>query len=153
MENPFAPPFDFRPVRLGKKIEAGAEFIQTQCVFNLERMREFMRRSVELGHDKAAWILAGVYVPRTVRAVRYLREVPGIEVPDEVIARMESVPPDRQEAEGVKIAVEICRELQAMPGIAGIHLMSIAGDRAILKVVEELGLLPRPAIDESVAAV
>jgi methylenetetrahydrofolate reductase (NADPH) len=85
-------------------------------------------------------------VPRSARAVRYLREVPGLEVPDEVIARMESVPADRQEEEGVRIAVEICQELRAMPGVAGLHLMSIKGDHAILKVVEELGLLPRPAL-------
>lgn len=144
VENPFAPPFDFRPARLQKKIESGAEFVQTQCVFNLERMRSFMARSVELGSADAAWILAGVYVPRSARAVRYLREVPGIEVPDDVIARIEGVPADRQEDEGVRIATEICEEVRAMPGVAGIHLMSIKGDEAIVRVVEELGLLPRP---------
>ncbi len=153
VENPFAPPFDFRPARLEKKIEAGAEFIQTQCVFNVERMREFMKRSVDLGCAERAWILAGVYVPRSARAVNYLREVPGIEVSDEVIARMEAVPSERQEDEGVRIAVDICQQLREMPGVAGIHLMSIKGDHAILRVVEELGLLPRPEIDEPAAAV
>jgi 5,10-methylenetetrahydrofolate reductase len=146
VENPFAPPVDFRPIRLEKKIEAGAEFIQTQICFNVERMREFMRAAVESGAAERAWILAGVYVPRSGRAARYLRDwVPGIDVPDDVVRRLESVPPDRQEEEGVRIAVEICEEIRGMPGVAGLHLMSIKGDHAIVRVVEELGLLPRPA--------
>jgi len=93
-----------------------------------------------------AWILAGVYVPRSARAVSYLRDwVPGIDVPEDVVSRLESVPEEKQEDEGVRLAVEICEELRQMPGVAGLHLMSIRGDHAILRVVEELGLLPRPA--------
>jgi methylenetetrahydrofolate reductase (NADH) len=145
VENPFAPPLDFRPIRLEKKIEAGAEFFQTQICFNVERMREFMRRAVDLGCAERAWILAGVYVPRSAGAVRYLREsVPGIDVPDEVVRRLVGVPKERQEEEGVTLALEICEELRGIPGVAGLHLMSIKGDRAILSLVERLGLLPRP---------
>jgi methylenetetrahydrofolate reductase (NADPH) len=88
-----------------------------------------------------------VYVPRSGRAASYLRDwVPGIDVPDDVVRRLDGVSPDRQEEEGVRIAVEICEEIRGMPGVAGLHLMSIKGDHAIVRVVEELGLLPRPAL-------
>lgn len=147
VENPFAPPVDFRALRLAKKIDAGAEFFQTQICFNVERMRAFMRLVVDSGAAERAWILAGVYVPRSGRAASYLRDwVPGIDVPDEVVRRLEGVASDRQEEEGVRIAVEICEEIRAMPGVAGLHLMSIKGDHAIVRVVEELGLLPRPPV-------
>ena len=146
VENPFAPPIDYRPTRLQKKIEAGAEFIQTQICFNVERMRRFMAAAVDSGSAEKAWILAGVYVPRSARAASYLRDwVPGIDVPEEVVKRLEGVPAERQEEEGVRIAVEIFEEIRQMPGVAGLHLMSIKGDHAIVRVVEELGLLPRPA--------
>lgn len=146
VENPFAPPFDYRPLRLGKKIEAGAEFVQSQIVFNMDRMRTFMARAGELGLLSNVFFLAGVYVLRSARAARYLRdEVPGIDVPDDVIARMERVPADRQAEEGIRIALEIVEQLRDIPGIAGLHLMSIRGEEAILRVVERAGLLPRPA--------
>jgi methylenetetrahydrofolate reductase (NADPH) len=153
VENPFAPPVDYRPIRLRKKIEAGAEFFQTQCVFNMPRMREFLHRVVEDGAAEAAWILAGVYVPRSARAAAYLRDqVPGIDVPDDVVRRLESVPRERQEAEGIRLTVEVCEELRETPGVAGIHLMSIKGDHVILQVIEELGLSPGPRDGAAAAA-
>ncbi len=152
VENPFAPPIDYRPMRLGKKIEAGAEFVQTQIVFNLERMRTFMARVVELGLTERVFVLAGVYVLRSARAARYLRDqVPGIDVPDDVLRRMEGLPPDRQAEEGVRLALETIARLREMPGISGIHLMSIRGEEAILRVVEEAGFLPRPAVEPAAA--
>jgi methylenetetrahydrofolate reductase (NADH) len=145
VENPFAPPVDYRPIRLEKKIDAGAEFIQTQICFNVERMRSFMRAAWESGAAARAWIIAGVYVPRSARAAGYLRDwVPGIDVPEEVVRRLQGVPKERQEDEGIRMAIEISQELRAMPGVAGIHLMSIRGEEAIVRVIEELGLLPRP---------
>jgi methylenetetrahydrofolate reductase (NADPH) len=91
VENPFAPPLEFRPMRLGKKVEAGAEFIQTQICFNVEKMRLFMARCGELGLLDHVWVLAGVFIPRSGRAARYLRDrVPGIDVPDAVIDRMDA---------------------------------------------------------------
>jgi methylenetetrahydrofolate reductase (NADPH) len=145
VENPFAPPVDYRPIRLEKKIDAGAEFIQTQICFNVERMRSFMRAAWKSGAAARAWIIAGVYVPRSARAASYLRDwVPGIDVPEEVVRRLQGVPKERQEDEGIRMAIEISQELRAMPGVAGIHLMSIRGEEAIVRVIEELGLLPRP---------
>jgi len=146
VENPFAPPVEFRPMRLGKKIEAGAEFIQTQICFNLPVMRLFMARAGDLGLLGEVAILAGVFVPRTAKAVRYLRDqVPGIDVPDEVIARMESVPVERQPEEGIAIATEIVQQVREIPGIRGVHLMAIRNEGAIARVVERAGLLPRPS--------
>lgn len=145
VENPFAPPLDFRPMRLGKKIEAGAEFIQTQICFNIETMRVFMARTAELGLLDHVWIIAGVFIPRTARATRYLRDmVPGIDVPDAVIDRMDAAPTDRQGDEGVTIALELIEQLRAIDGISGIHLMTIRNEEAIVRVVEGAGLLPRP---------
>lgn len=147
VENPFAPPLAFRPMRLGKKIEAGAEFIQTQICFNLDMMRVFMARAGELGLLEHVWVLAGVFIPRTARATRYLRDmVPGIDVPDRVIARMDETPPERQGDEGVAIALELIEQLREIPGVSGVHLMTIRNEEAILRVVEEAGLLPRPAV-------
>jgi methylenetetrahydrofolate reductase (NADPH) len=146
VENPFAPPVDFRPMRLGKKIEAGAEFVQTQICFNVERFRVFMARAGELGLLDHVWVLAGVFVPRSARAVRYLRDqVPGIDVPEGVLARMEAAPPERQWDEGVAIALEIVEQVRRVPGVRGVHLMSIRNEEAIVRVVEDAGLLPRPA--------
>ncbi len=153
VENPFAPPHDFRPMRLGKKVEAGAEFVQTQIVFNLARMRGFMARCEELGLLDHVFILASVYVCRSAISARYLRDmVPGIDVPDPIIDRMEGAPSDRQVDEGIGIALEIVEELRGMRGVAGVHLISIRGDESIVRLVEEAGLLPRPAAVEPAPA-
>ena len=145
VENPFAPPLEFRPMRVGMKVEAGAEFIQTQICFNLDKMRLFMARCGELGLLDQVWILAGVFVPSSARGVRYLRDqVPGVDVPDRVIERMEAQPPEGQKAEGVRIALEIVEQVREIPGVRGIHLMTINHEEAIPQVVEGSGLLPRP---------
>ncbi|MFM7718402.1 MAG: methylenetetrahydrofolate reductase [Actinomycetota bacterium] len=147
VENPFAPPFDFRPVRLGTKADAGAEFVQTQCCFNLPRLRGFLDRSRDLGVLDRVHVLVGVFVPRSARALRYLRdEVPGMDVPDAVMERLEGTAGDRQRAEGVAMAVETIRELLAMPGVSGVHLMGIRNEDAIFEVLETSGLDPRPAL-------
>lgn len=146
VENPFAPPQEYRAARLAKKIEAGAEFVQTQICFNVERMRSFMRQAVDMGLTERCWIIAGIYVPRSVRSVNYLRDVvPGIDVPEQIVRRLEGVPADRQEEEGIRLAVEIGQEIRAMPGVAGLHMMSIRGDHSIFRTIQELGLSPRPA--------
>jgi methylenetetrahydrofolate reductase (NADPH) len=148
VENPFAPPRDFRPMRLGTKIEAGAEFIQTQICFNLDTMRVFMARCGELGLMDHVWVLAGVFIPTSARGTRYLRDhVPGVDVPDHVIKRMESAPPAEQREEGIRIALEIVEAVRQIPGVSGIHLMTINHEEAIPRVVEAAGLLPRPTPD------
>jgi len=145
VENPFAPPLEFRPMRLGTKIEAGAEFVQTQICFNLEKLRVFMARCGELGLLDHVWVLAGVFVPSSASGARYLRDqVPGVDVPDRVIERMGSVPREEQGAEGIRLALEIVDAVRQIPGVSGVHLMTINHEEAIPRVVEGAGLLPRP---------
>jgi methylenetetrahydrofolate reductase (NADH) len=147
VENPFAPPQEFRPLRLQKKAEAGAEFVQTQIVFNVPRLREFMARSVDLGVTERCFVLPTVCIPRSARTVRYLRDqIPGIDVPDPVLRRIEAVPEDGQTEEGIRLALEILEEVRAIPGVAGVHLIAIRWEEAIPRVVEEAGLLPRPDV-------
>jgi len=147
VENPFAPPQDFRPHRLGKKIEAGAEFFQLQIVFNLDRLRAFMATVADLGFHERAFILPSVCVPRSARAMRYLRdEVPGIDVPADVLARLERTLPGRQPEESIRMALETVDAIREMPGVSGVHLIAIKWEEAIVRVAEEAGLLPRPEI-------
>ena len=144
-ENPFAPPHDFRPLRLRKKIEAGARFVQTQIVFNVPRFKTFMERVRDLGIDRQAPILAGVAPLRSARAARYMRDrIPGLDVPESLVRRMEEVAPARAEEEGIRIAVEILEEIREFPGLAGFHLMPIRWEAAVPEIVRRAGL-GRPA--------
>jgi len=144
-ENPFAPPFDFRPLRLRKKIEAGARFIQTQIVFNVPRFREFMARVRDLGLDRQAPILAGVAPIRSARAARYMRDrIPGMDVPEPLVRRMEQAV-GRAEEEGLRIGAEIVDELRTIPGLAGFHLMPIHWEEAVAELARRPGLRPARA--------
>jgi len=145
VENPFAPPYDFRPIRLQKKQEAGARFIQTQIVFNVERFAAFMTRVRDLGIDRHLPILAGVAPIRSPRAARHMRDnVAGMEVPEELVRRMDQAGPDRarREEEGIRICVEIIGRLRAIPGIAGFHIMPIHWEDAVGEIVRRAGLIP-----------
>jgi len=144
-ENPFAPPYDFRPLRLQKKIEAGARFIQTQIIFNVERFAAFMARVRDLGLDRAVPILAGVAPLRSARAARHMRDhVPGLEVPDTLIRRMEQAGEERsrREEEGIRIAAEIVERVREIPGLAGFHLMPIHWEEAVAALSERARLRP-----------
>ncbi|HEU4354348.1 MAG TPA: methylenetetrahydrofolate reductase [Actinomycetota bacterium] len=145
VENPFAPPLEFRPTRLGKKIEAGAEFFQTQICFDVPRLRLFLSRAADLGLLEAAPIIVGVFVPKTARGARYLRDqVPGIDLPEPVIDRIDAAPTEAQHDVGVRIAVEIVEEVRGLEGVSGVHLMAIRNEEGIHRVLEDAGLLPRP---------
>jgi methylenetetrahydrofolate reductase (NADPH) len=145
-ENPFAPPFDFRPLRLRKKVEAGARFIQTQIVFNTVRFRAFMKRVVDLGIDREIPILAGVAPLRSARAARYMRDrIAGLEVPEDLVRRMEGVPAARAEEEGLRIGTEIIEEVRTIPGLGGLHLMPIHWEDAVPELTARAGLRPARA--------
>jgi 5,10-methylenetetrahydrofolate reductase len=156
--NPFAPPFDFRPHRLAKKVEAGADFIQTQIVYNVERFAEYMKRAGDLGLLDRVYVLAGVTPIKSVGAARYMAsQVPGLEVPDEIVQRMvdsgAGIPKEDKEArraarrqEGLDICVEIIQQVREIPGVAGIHVMAIEWEEAVPTIVERAGLLPRPSV-------
>ncbi|MEO6795879.1 MAG: methylenetetrahydrofolate reductase [Candidatus Dormibacter sp.] len=147
VENPFAPPLDFRPLRLQKKVAAGADFVQTQLVFDLKIFVSFMAKVCDLGLLEKVSVIASVGIPRSVRGARFMKEkVPGLLVPDSLISRLEGVPPARQADEGIKIAVELVAALQKIPGVAGVHLIGIKWEEGVVRVAQDAGLLPRPTL-------
>lgn len=143
--NPFAPPYDFRPMRLAKKVAAGAQFIQTQLVYNVPRFREYMKRVVDLGlHEKTA-ILAGVGPIRSARAAEFMKnEVAGMDVPDEIVARMKGLDKEQAAEQGVNICIEIAEEVRQIEGVRGLHVMAVSWASILPELVTRLGLHPRP---------
>jgi methylenetetrahydrofolate reductase (NADPH) len=143
--NPFADPFEFRVVRLAKKINAGAQFIQTQCIYDMDRFSKFMEMANDMGLTEKCFIMAGITPFKSAGMANYLKKfVPGIIVPDEYITRLKSVPKDKQAAEGIKIAVEQIQQCLGMKGIAGIHLMAIEWEERAEEILKAAGMLPRP---------
>jgi len=144
-ENPFADPFDYRVLRLEKKIAHGAKFIQTQCVFNLEKFAKFMQAVRKKGLHKKVHILAGVTPIKSAGMARYMRDkVAGMDVPEELIARFAKLKGEEARAEGIRICVETIQKLRRMEGVAGVHIMAIEWEEAVPEIVEKAGLLPRP---------
>jgi len=144
--NPFGDPFNFRVVRLAKKVAAGAEFIQTQCIYNLERFERWMAMARDKGLTEKAHILGGVTPLKSAGMAKYMKQrVAGMDVPDEVIRRMEGVPAKKQTEEGLKICVETIDRLKDVPGVRGVHIMAIEWEEKVAEIVERAGLLPRPA--------
>ena len=145
VENPFGDPQSYRIRRLMKKIKAGAEFIQTQSIYNLARFQEFVNEAQDRGLTDKAYILGGVTPLKSVRMAEYMKKnVAGMDVPDHIIDRMKGVPAGEQRAEGIKIAVETIRSLREMKGVSGVHIMAIEWEEAVPELVEKSGLLPRP---------
>lgn len=147
--NPFADPFEYRVIRLAKKIEAGADFIQTQCVYNLDRFKQWMKMAVDQGLTEKTHILAGVTPMKSAGMARYMaKRVAGMDVPEELIKRMDGVPKDKAPEEGVKICLETIAELKEIEGVHGIHLMAIEWEEVVGEIVTAAGLTPRPASAE-----
>lgn len=145
--NPFADPAEFRAVRLGKKVAAGVDFIQTQCIYNLDRFEKFMQQVRDMGLNEKVFILGGVTPMKSVGMANYMKnQVPGMDVPDEIIQRMKGVAKKDQAKEGITIAVETIQRLKEMKGIAGVHIMAIEWEERVPEIVERAGLLPRPEI-------
>ncbi len=142
--NPFGDPLSFRAVRLAKKVAAGAEFIQTQCIYNLERFQTWMRMVRDRALTEKTCILGGVTPLKSAGMARYMRDkVSGMDIPDEVVRRMEQAPPKKQREEGLRICVETIEWLKACPGVRGVHIMAIEWEEAVGEIVERSGLLPR----------
>jgi methylenetetrahydrofolate reductase (NADPH) len=142
VENPFAPPVPFRAERLGKKVKAGAQFVQTQFVFDVPAFARWMAQVRDLGLHQNCAVLAGVGAVRSTRALEYMRDhVPGVEVPDDVYRRLGAVPTDRQAKEGVKLAAEIIQQVSEIPGVAGVHLLVAGNERAVPEILETSGRL------------
>jgi methylenetetrahydrofolate reductase (NADPH) len=143
--NPFADPFAYRVARLAKKVAAGAEFIQTQCIYNVEKFREWMGLVRDKGLHKRVYILGGITPLKSARMAEYMsKQVAGMDVPEAVIERMKKVPPKEQRQEGITIAVETIRALRSIEGVHGVHIMAIEWEDIVPRLVEEAGLSPRP---------
>ena len=145
--NPFADPFEFRAFRLAKKVAAGADFIQTQIVYNVDKFARWMEAVRAMDLHKKVKILAGVAPIKSVGAARYMQtKVPGMDVPGEIVDRMRSVPKEQASKEGIRICVDIINQIRQIEGVAGIHLMAIEWEEVVPEIVEQAGLLPRPQI-------
>ena len=143
--NPFADPFEYRPLRLAKKIAAGADFIQTQLIYNVPKFKDYMKRVRDLGLHEQCYILAGVGPIKSVGMARYMQKnVPGMDVPEEIIARLKGVPKDQRRQEGIKQCADMIREMREIPGVAGVHVMAIEWEEATSQILELADLLPRP---------
>ncbi|HOS42092.1 MAG TPA: methylenetetrahydrofolate reductase [Armatimonadota bacterium] len=143
VENPFAPPYDYRPVRMQKKADAGARFIQTQCTFDVARLRAFMARAGDLGLFDRVKVMVGITPLKSVKmAERMYGDVPGVALPDALLRRMQGAAD--AEAEGIAIALETIEQVRAIPGVAGIHLMPVFWEKVVPVIAERAGLLPRP---------
>ncbi|RJO62457.1 MAG: methylenetetrahydrofolate reductase [Dehalococcoidia bacterium] len=144
-ENPFADPLSYRVVRLAKKIAAGVDFIQTQCVYDLPRFREWMRMAREEGLTEKVYILAGITPLKSAKMAQFMAtKVAGMDVPEAVIKRMAGVTGPKAVEEGLKIAIETIAELRAIPGVRGIHIMAIEAEERVPDLVKAAGLMPRP---------
>jgi methylenetetrahydrofolate reductase (NADPH) len=147
--NPFADPFEIRVPRLAKKVAAGVEFIQTQCIYNLDKFELWMKLARERGLHEMVYILAGVTPFKNVGMAKYMKNrVPGMDVPDEVVKRMSGVPKEKQAEEGINICVETIERLKECEGVRGFHIMAIEWEEKVPEIVERSGLFPRPVIED-----
>ena len=138
--NPFAPPYDFRPLHLGKKISAGAQFIQTQYCFDVPMFKAFMAKARDLGHTEKAFILCGVGPLASAKTARWIRSnVPGVHIPDAIIARLEGA--TDQKAEGKRICIDIINEVKEIQGVSGVHVMAYRQEEYVAEIVDESGVL------------
>ena len=156
--SPFSSPVEMRPLRLAKKVLAGADFIQTQMIFDMEKFKTYMRKVVDMGLHEKVSILAGVGPLKSAPMARFLHEkIPGIEVPPHLIERMEDAVKDIEkedkearkvagQAEGVKICIEQIQQAKEIEGVSGVHIMAIEWEAAIEGIVKGAGLLPRPVL-------
>lgn len=151
--NPFAGPNEqYRAARLAKKVMNGADFVQTQIIYNVERFAKFMAAVRDLGLHEKVYILAGVTPPRSLGMARYMKSsVPGLDVTDEVIKRMQGAK-DKEE-EGINICVDIINQVREIAGVAGVHIMAIEWESAVAEIVKRAGLAERPQFAEQPGAI
>ncbi len=144
--NPFADPFELRVARLAKKVAAGVDFVQTQCIYNVEKFEKWMEGVVERGLHEKVYILAGITPMKSAGMAKYMKnKVPGMDVPDEVVKRIAGVPKEKQAEEGIKMCLETIERLKQVKGVSGFHLMAIEWEHRVPEIVERAGFLPRPS--------
>lgn len=141
--NPFADPLEMQVIRLVKKVDAGADFIQTQAIYDLERFQEWMGMVRDEGLHRRAYIIAGILPLKSAKAAHHMAShVPGMSVPDYVLERMNEA--EDQKEEGLRICLETIAAIRKMDGIHGVHLMPVAWESILPRIVTEAGLYPRP---------
>jgi methylenetetrahydrofolate reductase (NADPH) len=145
--NPFADPFELRVARLAKKVKAGVDFIQTQCIYNVEKFEKWMEGVRDRGLHEKVYIMAGITPMKSAGMAKYMKnKVPGMDVPDDVVQRMAGVPKEKQVEEGMKMCQETMERLKECKGVAGFHIMAIEWEQKVPEIVERAGLLPRPVV-------
>ena len=145
--NPFGEPVEWRVLRLAKKVEAGCDFIQTQCIYNMERFQKWIKQAIDMGLTEKTYIMAGVTPLKSLPMAKYMaKNVPGMDVPIEVINRIKGVEKKKRAKEGIKIAIEQMQEFEEMEGVHGVHLMAIEWEHKVPKIMEQAGMLPRPVV-------
>ncbi|MFP3869463.1 MAG: methylenetetrahydrofolate reductase, partial [Syntrophobacteria bacterium] len=145
--NPFADPFEFRVTRLAKKIAAGVDFIQTQCIYNMDKFRTWVQQARDQGLTEKCYIMAGITPLKSVGMARYMQKfVPGLDVPEDYITRLKGVEKKQQGEEGIRIAIEQIQEMKEMKGIAGVHVMAIEWEERVNDIVSGAGVVPRPSV-------
>jgi 5,10-methylenetetrahydrofolate reductase len=152
-ENPFVPPYDWRPLRLAKKVEAGAQFIQTQYCFDVPMLERFMGRVRDDGLHERCFILIGVGPLASARGARWIRaNVPGVHIPDAVIARLEGAADQR--LEGKKLCIELIQQIHEIEGVKGVHVMAYRQEETVSEIIKASGVLKsRARMDSRPAAV
>ena len=144
--NPFADPFEFRALRTAKKAAAGVDFIQTQCIYDMERFKEWMKMIRDLGVHEKVHIMAGITPLKSAGMARYMaKNVAGITIPEALIDRMAKAAKGSEE--GIRICVEQIQEVREIEGVHGVHIMAIEWEQMISKITEMAGLLPRPKVE------
>ncbi len=145
--NPFADPFEYRVHRLANKIRAGADFIQTQCIYNMDKFIKFMKMAVDMGLCESCYILAGVTPLKSFKMAQYMAtQVPGMDVPEALINRLKGAGKGAVAEEGIKIALEQIEAFKEMEGVAGVHLMAIEWEHRVPEIAGRAGVLPRPEV-------
>lgn len=138
--NPFVEPFDWRPLRLAKKIAAGAQFVQTQYCFDIARLRQYMERIRDLGLDDKVFLLIGVGPLASVRTAEWIRSnVPGVHIPDSVIRRLAGAADPK--AEGLQLCVDMIQQIREIDGVNGVHVMAYRQEHAVPEIISRSGVL------------
>lgn len=146
--NPFADPFELRVARLAKKVKAGVDFIQTQCIYNVDKFAKWMEGVRDRGLHEKVYILAGITPMKSAGMARYMKnKVPGMDVPDELIKRIAGVPKEKQADEGIKMCIETIERCKEIEGVHGFHIMAIEWEQKVPEIVEQAGLFPRPSVN------
>lgn len=143
--NPFVPPYEWRALRLAKKVQAGADFVQTQYCFDIPRLKSFLSQVCDMGLDDKVFILVGVGPLRSEKAAEFMRtKVPGVVIPDEIVDRLRKTPKERKREEGKRICIEIIQQIREIKCVSGVHVMAYRQEELVAEIIEEAGLLPRP---------